>query len=59
MIYPVSGAIPISKKNNDEVYGSLKMFVWLMCFCVCFCVGIIVLISQVIEKDINDNSYSN
>ncbi len=55
-IYPVTTTIPISKKDNDEIYGSLNTFVWCMCLCVCICVGIIVLLTQIIERKIYDGS---
>lgn len=51
-IYPET----LSKYNEkDENYNMLKSIVYSLFCCVCICVGILVLIIQSIEKDLDDN----
>ena len=51
-IYPEN----IPKKNDDIVYDLMKTVVFTLCFCVCTCVGIIVVLTSMIENEIQDGS---
>jgi hypothetical protein len=43
-------------KKDDEEYIIMKMVVYGLCFSVCTCVGLIVILSSMIERDIEDGS---
>lgn len=44
-------------QKSDETYYLMKTVVFTMCFCVCTCVGLIVILTSMIDDEIQDGSY--
>lgn len=47
---------PENIPKSDETYYLMKTVVFTMCFCVCTCVGLIVVLTSMIENEIQDGS---
>lgn len=48
---------PESIQKGDEIYYLIRSVVCALFFCVCMCVGLIVVLTSMIENEIQDGSF--